>query len=147
MGNRNHITQLCDPTTGKVLHSLDRRMTQEIAFSPDSRFLAAGYVDGHVGIWDVAKGESLIVKDSGCKEVYSVAWNSKGDLLATAGRDGKVILWEPKTMKKLRELDVGFWVIQVRFNFDGTRIYTSSASDHTANSDRKIGVWSIPEKK
>jgi hypothetical protein len=66
-------------------------------------------------------------------------------VLATSGRDGKVVLWEPGTLTKLKELDAAFWVIQVRFTADGTRLLSSSASDHAARNDRKIVVWAVPD--
>ncbi len=147
VGNRNHETKLFDAATGKLLHALDKKMTQEIAFSPDGKTLAAGYVDGTVGLWEVATGVATVaVAAVGYEEVYAVAWNLKGDVLATAGRGGKVILWEPREMKKLKELDAGSWVIQVRFTSDGSRLLTSSASDHSAKSDRKIEVWGLGDK-
>ncbi len=146
VGNRNQETKLFDAATGKLLHALDKKMTQEIAFSPDGKTLACGYVDGTVGVWEVATGKQLHLEKSGCEEIYSVAWNPKGDVLATAGRGGKVILWEPREMKKLKELDAGHWVIQVRFASDGSRLLTSSASDHSAKSDRKIEVWGLGDK-
>jgi WD40 repeat protein len=144
-GNRNCETQLFDVATGKLLHVLGKRMTQEVAFSPDGKTLAEGYVDGNVGLWDVATGRQLHLAASGCKEVYSVSWSPKGDVLASSGRDGKVVLWEPGKLEKLKELDAGFWVIQVRFTADGTRLLTSSASNHQATADRKIVTWAVPE--
>lgn len=143
VGNRNYETQLFDVATGKLLHKLDRKMTQEIAFSPDGKKLAAGYVDGTVGIWEVATGKQLHLEKSGCLEIYSVDWNPKGDVLATSGRGGKAVLWESDKMAKLAELEAGFWVIQVRFSPDGTRLVTSSAADHSAKTERKLQAWSV----
>lgn len=81
---------------------------------------------------------------SGCKEIYSVDWSPKGDVLATSGRDRKVVLWEPGTLTKLKELDAPIWVIQVRFTADGSRMLTASAADDGATKDRKIVVWAVP---
>jgi len=147
VSNRNCGTQIFDVATGKLLHFFEKRMTQEVAFSPDGKMLAAGYVDGTVAVYDVANGKLLKSEASGCKEIYSVAWNPKGDVLASSGREGKIVLWEPGTLKKLKELDAPFWVIQVRFTADGTRLLTSSAADWSAKTDRKIAVWAIPKGK
>jgi len=144
VGNRNYETQLFDVATGKLLHKLDRRMTQEVAFRPDGKVLAEGYVDGTVGFWDVATGKLLHSEASGCKEIYSVDWSPKGDVLATSGREGKIILWEPGKLTKLKELDAPFWVIQVRFTADGGRLLTSSAADYGGPADRKVVIWSVP---
>ena len=145
VGNRNYETQLFDVATGKLLRRLGKEMTQEVAFSPDGKTLAAGYVDGTVALWDVATGELLRSAPSGCKEIYAVDWSPKGDVLATSGRGGKIILWEPGGLEKLKELDAPYWVIKVRFTADGTRLLTSSASDHMALRDRKIVVWAVAD--
>jgi WD40 repeat protein len=144
ISNRNHGTQLFDVDTGKLLHKLDKRMTQEVVFSPDDKTIACGYVDGTVAIWDVSTGKLLHSEKSGCKEIYSVTWNPKGDVLASSGRDGKIILWEPSKFEKLKELEAPFWVIQVRFTADGSRLMAASAADHSATTDRKIVVWAVP---
>jgi WD40 repeat protein len=143
VGNRNAETLLFDAATGERLHTLEREMTQEIAFSPDGKTLAAGYVDGTVALWDIATGELLRSTPSGCREVFSVDWSPRGDVLATSGLDGKIVLWEPGELARLVELDAPFWVIQVRFTADGTRLLSSSSSDHYAKKDRKITVWAV----
>jgi WD40 repeat protein len=81
--------------------------------------------------------------ESGCKEVYSVDWSPKGDVLATSGHTGKIVLWEPTKMARLAELDSPQWVIQVKFTADGGRLLSSGAADNTAQTERKIIVWSV----
>lgn len=144
VGNRNHETLLFEAATGKLLHTLEKRMIQEIAFSPNGKTLAAGYVDGTFALWDVATGTLLHSAPSSCREVYSVDWSPKGDLLATSGRDGKIVLWEPGKFTRLKELDAPAWVIRVRFTADGTRLLTASAAEGTATSDRKMVFWEVP---
>jgi len=143
VGNRNDVTQIFNAETGALLHRLEKRMTQGIAFSPDGQTLAAGYVEGDVALWEVKSGKVLQESPSTCKELYSVAWSPKGDVMASSGRDGKIVLWEPKKLRKLKELDAAFWVIQVRFTADGARLLSSSSSDHSAKGDRKVTVWSL----
>jgi WD40 repeat protein len=144
VGNRNHSTRLYDVATKKLLHTLDRQMTQELKFSPDSRTLAVGYVDGVVGLWDVAAGKLLRSNDSGAKEVYTLDWSPKGDLLVTAGREGKITLWEPKELKALKVLDAPEWVIQVRFSPDGMR-FLSGGGGMMRGPDRKVTVWGLKD--
>ncbi|HZN34569.1 MAG TPA: WD40 repeat domain-containing protein [Pirellulaceae bacterium] len=146
VGNRNHQTQVFEVDSGKLLHTLDRKMTQEIAFSPDNTTLAAGYVDGMVVVWDMATGQPQRAAVSGCDEIYSVDWSPKGDVLVTSGRKGKIVLWD-KDLARLKELDAPLWVIQARFTEDGARLLTSSASDLTARTDRKVVVWTVPAEK
>jgi WD40 repeat protein len=143
VGNRNHETRLFEAATGKLLHTLSKKMTQEIAFSPDGKTLATGYVDGAIALWDVATGEQLRSAKSGCTEVYSVDWNPKGDVLMTTGLGGKIVLWEPDTLKPLKELDAPEWVIRGRFSSDGTRLFTSGGSSDGRKEDRKVIAWAV----
>jgi dipeptidyl aminopeptidase/acylaminoacyl peptidase len=143
VGNRNHATRLFDVKTGKVLHVLGREMTQGIAFSPDGSKLAAACVDGKVAVWDVGTGEKLGEAKSSCEELYSVDWGKKGDVLATCGRQGKVELWDAAKLTVVKELDVAFWVIAVRFTADGSRLLTSSAADYGGDKGRKLSVFAL----
>ena len=88
VGNRNYETRIFEVSTGKHLHVLPRKMTQEVSFSPDGKTLAAAYVHGQIGLWDVATGAQKHVTDSGMDEVYSVDWHPEGNLLAASGRGG-----------------------------------------------------------
>jgi WD40 repeat protein len=145
LSNRNSMTSIYEVATGKLLHELPRRMTQEVRFNPAGTLLAAGYVDGTVGLWDVATGKLLHERASGAKEVYSVDWSPKGDLLATSGREGKVVVWDPKELKPVKELDAPEWMIQVRFSPDGSRLFTAGGTS-LRSPERKVTVWGLKDR-
>ncbi|MDA1013765.1 MAG: WD40 repeat domain-containing protein [Planctomycetota bacterium] len=156
VGNRNYETRIFEVATGKQLHVFPKRMTQEIAFSPDGKTLAAAYVDGHLGLWDVESGKALHMVESGSPEIYSVAWNATGDLLATCGRaggkqgpnstfirmPGKILLWNAKTFKVAKELMDVKWSGRVRFTRDNTRIVATVTKTRTLDDSARIAVWS-----
>lgn len=143
VGNRNDQTRLYETSTGKLLHTLPRSMTHELAFSPDGKVLAAAYVDGTVAVWDVAGGELLQSKATGASQVYTLDWSPKGDVLATAGLKGKIVLWEPRKLTALKELDAPEWVIQVRFTQDGSRLLSAGGSEGFGARDRKVVIWAV----
>ncbi|PYR73341.1 MAG: hypothetical protein DMF86_20780, partial [Acidobacteria bacterium] len=67
-----------------------------MAFSRDAQKLAVGFADGSVDLWRI--GESAPVREPlrGHRfgfHVLNVAFNDRGDLLASAGDDGVVMLW------------------------------------------------------
>lgn len=142
VGNRNSDPRLFDVATGKLLHVLPKRMTQEIRFNRAGTILATTYVDGSLGLWDVASGKLLREAKSGGEELYSVDWSPKGDLLVTSGRNAKIIIWDAKELKPLKEFDAPEWVIRARFSPDGSRIVTAGGGT-TKGPDRRITIWGL----
>lgn len=141
VGNRNYGTRLFEVETGKLLRVFPRRMTHELAFHPGGETIAAGYVDGAVALWDVETGELRHLRENAAAEIYTLDWSPDGDLLVTAGR-GKITLWNPQDLTRLRELPAPSWVIQVRFSRDGTRLY-SSGGMNWGHADPRVDVWTV----
>jgi hypothetical protein len=74
-------------------------------------------------------------------EVFSVAVAPDGKVIATAGWDGVVRLWDPATGKERRRLvGHGFGVFSVAFSPDGQAL-ASGGRDHT------IRVWAVATGK
>ncbi|HVK14161.1 MAG TPA: hypothetical protein VM597_35800 [Gemmataceae bacterium] len=142
LGNRNSDPRLFDAATGKLLHVLPHKMTQEIRFNPAGTLLATTYVDGGLGLWDVATGKLVRETKTWASELYTVDWNPAGDLLVTAGLAGKITLWDPLTLTALKELDAPEWVIRAKFSPDGSRVFTAGGNS-TRDETRRITVWGL----
>jgi len=80
------------------------------------------------------------------EELYAVDWSPKGDLLVTTGHNAKIILWDAKELKPLKELDGPEWVIWARFIPDGSRLFTAGGS-FQQSPDRKITIWGLENPK
>jgi WD40 repeat protein len=68
------------------------------------RFAAASSLDGtgQVRVYDVSSGEKVVLeKVTG--PAYAVAWHPSGNVVASAGFDGKVWLHDPTTGKLVKE--------------------------------------------
>jgi WD40 repeat protein len=107
-----------DASTGKSLHQLKAKpkidygewaSAVDVAFSPDGKRLVAPASAGsaaspaglilpdtgaQVRAWSVASGESNLLLDGFAKSVTRTRFNTDGTLLATAGKDHKVRLWD-----------------------------------------------------
>ncbi len=107
-----------------------------VAFSPDGAFVAAGYSDGTVVVWDAATGGAVRVFEGHSDGVRSVAFSPDGRVLASVSDDKTVRLWSPDTGELLRALEgPSHGVRSVAFSPDGSVL--ASASDDTT-----VRLWS-----
>ena len=104
-----------------------------LAFSPDGTQLASASYDKTVKVWDVAPGETPILKGG----VQCVAFSPDGTRLATLSETqrSEVKVWDAATGQETLTLE-GHTnsVNSVAFNRDGTRLASASA-------DKTIKVW------
>jgi WD40 repeat protein len=82
---------LWDVASGTVRASIDRQVNG-MAFSPDSRVLAAGGRDGRLHLFD-AEGQFLAAFRWHQSEITAVAFSPDGRWLATGGNEDRVKLW------------------------------------------------------
>jgi WD40 repeat protein len=77
-----------------------------VAFSPDSKTLAAACKDNIVNLWDLSGAQPAVrhtLKEH-TGPVLALAWSKDGTWLATGGADNLVHIWEAKTGKKEKTL-------------------------------------------
>ena len=111
-------------------------------FSPDGRRIA--YAGGY-SIWANSRVTSVRIWDLESREVrsleghtqcvFGVAWNPKGDLLASCGWDGQVILWDVASGLPLARLEPGARpraLLQLSFSPDGHSL-AIAGSESTAH--------------
>ena len=124
------------------------RTLQSFAWSPAAAVIATGCLDGVVRLWDAGSGELIValeghapltesfIVDGG---VRHLAFSPRGDLLASAGGDHSVILWDVAG-RRLRSRLTGHQaeVERVAFSPDG-RLLASASVDETAR------LWNIAD--
>ncbi len=71
-----------------------------MAFSPDGGSLATASYDGHIGLFDVASGNNRKMFPAHEGRVTSIAFNQQGNLLLSAGNDGRLRLWDMQDLNQ-----------------------------------------------
>jgi WD40 repeat protein len=105
----NNDIHVFEKESGKLVHKLKGHTgyVWRAVFSPDSKKIAsAGMNDSTFRIWDVETGKATVTgKDAHDNYVVAVAFSPKGDHLFTAGRDGKVKMWDAEGGKLVKTFD------------------------------------------
>ena len=85
-----------------AIHGPLRTYWPQVAFSPDSRFVAWGVGDLRVGVWDSASGQELRQYLGHQGGIFAIAFSRDGRILQSADASGRVKAWEgPATAKGL----------------------------------------------
>jgi WD40 repeat protein len=117
-----------------------------VAQSPDGRYLALGYSDGVVRIWDLTAPDALILKPEPMhyhsQKITDLAFSNDSRQLVAASMDNSATLWQIK-LKSPREnasmypykeanfvpiklKDHNDWVMSVAFSRDNSRVFTGT---------------------
>ena len=78
------------------------RVASPLWFSSTGNLLGAGLADFSVALWDVAKGQKLVVLPGDKAEVHSVAFSPDEKWVATAGNAATAKLWNLETKELMR---------------------------------------------
>jgi WD40 repeat protein len=116
-----------DVNAGGIINSAD--------LSPDGRWLATGYQDGSIVIWDLELGRQHIAMEHEAT-VWEVTFSRDGKRLASASADRSARIWSVEDGRELTRVAHDDEVKGVAFSRDGARLATASA-------DGTVRVWSV----
>ena len=122
---------------------------KSLEFSADSSRLVTVAIDGHVKIWDVARGEEIAALKDSRLDTRCAQFSPDGKMLATGHRESVAILWDLQTGLARRSLPksgprdlfgegeghIGS-VNSVAFTADGRRLATGS-------DDTSVKIWDV----
>jgi RNA polymerase sigma factor (sigma-70 family) len=138
---------LLERGTGKVVREWLTPGTQPIhvVFSPDGRWLAA-VTEGNVHVWDPRRGDEVAPGGAGHQSRLMQIATAPGGLIATAGDDHTVRIWDAATGTERRRLLHGHWVRAVALSADGRFLVSSSLDDSVRLWDPQTGreIYKLP---
>lgn len=77
---------------------------RNVAFSPDSLFVATSDTNGEILLWEVSTGKLVREFDGGPSGDDALAFSPDGSRLASGGDNQNVVMWDVKTGKRLWHL-------------------------------------------
>jgi WD40 repeat protein len=119
-------------TIGEPLKNISDRVSDlsswaySLAWSPDSKYLAVGFPDGSVEIWDNIHGEKYRELKGHTGGIIDMDWSPDGRYIATDSGDRTVRLWEASTGRLVLTINSKWFALD--FSPD-SRYLTTSYSD------------------
>jgi WD40 repeat protein len=101
---------LANTSTGKEIRSLlapKPALVRQLAWSPDSKWLAAGGRDHLVQIWNTDTGQLVRELTGHHSSIVSLAWSPDGKLVAGGAEDDPFRIWDVRSGQALHELKRG----------------------------------------
>ncbi len=147
---RYKTVEVQDAKTHAVLHrfeGLPGKITS-LQFSRNGERLAAASgiagISGSTRVWSLsarnpASQKELLLENEHRDLVYAAAWSPDGSIIATAGYDSKIVLWNTETGTPLRTLSGhNGAVFHVAFSPDGTLLASASG-------DQTVKIWRVSD--
>ncbi|PQO25274.1 hypothetical protein C5Y96_25560 [Blastopirellula marina] len=131
------------PITGREKLGGPGERIADVAYSPDGKYVVtvAEQSNRSVRVWQAESGAIIASLLDDPKGMNSVAFSPAGKYFATGGNDGRVILWDARSLRPLQQwTDLKGVVTDLVFSNDATRLAAT-------NKDAAACVWELESGK
>ncbi len=123
-------------------------MVGDLDFAPDGKLAVSAHWDGHVRVWEVSTGKLIrrfdehrtVVRSGAYADTVAIVNGAKfspdGHLVASAGRDGKLLLWEAKTGRVVRQFTTRDEMLLLAFTPRGDQLLSSDGRS-------RVYLWDV----
>jgi WD40 repeat protein len=120
------MVKMWDASSGECLHTFrdQTNLFIAVAFSPNSKWLAASAGDSTTKIWDVESGACLHALKSRSTNAPSVAFSHDSAWLASASFSGTVDIWDTSSGACVHTLNVGRSLERISFDTKRSCLHT-----------------------
>jgi serine/threonine protein kinase/WD40 repeat protein len=119
--DRSRVVSVYDAAKGVLLTDLPVGEVSDhvTAWDPDGLRLAVAGSDPRIQIWNVATKRKLATLEGHVQNVTDLTFHPQGDLLASHGWDGQLLLWHPGSGRRLISLTFVNDDCPAQFSVDG----------------------------
>jgi WD40 repeat protein/serine/threonine protein kinase len=139
--------QIYDTASGQPVRVIHEDMICcSLAFSPDGKYLVSA-ARGGVKIWETASNAPVEVINGHEGWVTKFAFNHEGTLLATAGPEGTIKIWDfpSRTLLRTITLKEGALAYDLKFSPDDKTL--AAANFMTMQGTGRIDAWGVSSGK
>ena len=106
--SRDKTCNVYNAVTGAITHRLAGEHSWEVSvavISPNGRYVVSGAADGSLVVWGLADGSLEGALRGHTDAIVSATFSAASTVLATAARNGDLIIWELESGKMLHKLE------------------------------------------